>query len=75
MFGNRKLMEARAEAEKWKDRAIKGESHLKCWIEHWVKVSNENECFCDRLHRIIAEEKPTSNATVRRMARIARGEV
>ena len=28
----------------------------------------------DRLTRIAAQEKPTSNATVRRMARIARGE-
>jgi len=28
----------------------------------------------DQLDRIAAEEKPTSNATVRRMARIARGE-
>ena len=27
-----------------------------------------------RLRRIAAEEKPTSNATVKRMARIARGE-
>lgn len=39
-----------------------------------VKFFNDSAKYLDRLIRIAAEEKPTSNATVRRMARIARGE-
>lgn len=38
----------------------------------WGAWSMRAVFLCDTLHRIAAEEKPTSNATVRRMARIAR---
>ena len=44
-------------------------------LEHTLRMSWEsNREHLDRLDRIAAQETPGANATVRRMARIARGE-
>ena len=48
------------------------------WQSRWVKLAfNEARLHQEanaRLDRIAAQETPNANATVRRMARIARGE-
>lgn len=50
------------------------EERAEMWCNRAVDNGQMGMKYLQRCERIAAEERPTSNATVKRMARIARGE-
>jgi hypothetical protein len=58
----------------WQIVALVFGAVILCLVWQAYRVLEDVSMCLNRLNRIIAQEKPTSNATVRRMAAIARGE-